>query len=175
MSIQRRLSSLVKRAFPLPLRSEKVLPTGIYTIPYGVESCDLDVKYPAKGGTTYANAGGQSLARMIAEGGMIDAYILPSTRRHKIGLFTPRTHTIHTRIDRIYTQAHASAWRWQQIGSPPTIFTGGAHSDHLPVVARLALVKERPPSEAEAKINPAVFDNPTKKNRKIPPRNPRIR
>ena len=42
---------------------------------------------------------------------------------------------------------------------PPTTFTGGAHSDHLPVVARLALVKERPPSEFETKINPVVFDN----------------
>eukprot|EP00962_Isochrysis_galbana_P022654 scaffold6770_cov125-Isochrysis_galbana.AAC.6 len=65
---------------------------------------------------------------------------------------TPST----ARIDRIYTQAHASVWRWQQIGSPPTTFSGAAHSDHLPVVARIALAKERPPSEIDAKINPIV-------------------
>jgi len=35
------------------------------------------------------------------------------------------------------------------------------------VVARLALVKERPPSETEAKINPAVFDNPNARTRTI--------
>jgi hypothetical protein len=69
-------------------------------------------------------------------------------------------HTIHGRIDRIYTQAHNSVWRWQKVHSPPDIFTGNAASDHFPVIARLALAKERPPSATEAKINPAIFENP---------------
>jgi hypothetical protein len=43
---------------------------------------------------------------------------------------------------------------------PPTLFTGKAKSDHLPVVAKIGLAKERPPSEVEAKIHPAIFDNP---------------
>eukprot|EP00962_Isochrysis_galbana_P017119 scaffold4913_cov111-Isochrysis_galbana.AAC.6 len=47
-------------------------------------------------GATYANAGGKTLARTMAEcGGMIDAFRLASARGHKIGLFTPRTHYSH--------------------------------------------------------------------------------
>eukprot|EP00962_Isochrysis_galbana_P012671 scaffold3594_cov133-Isochrysis_galbana.AAC.4 len=37
-----------------------------------VENCDLDIKYPARGGATYANAGGKTLARTMADCGMID-------------------------------------------------------------------------------------------------------
>jgi hypothetical protein len=74
-------------------------------------------------------------------------------------------HTIHTIIDRIYTQAHNSVWRWQKVHSPPDTFTGNAASDHLPVIARLALAlaKERPPSATEAKINPAIIEHRNKR------------
>jgi hypothetical protein len=123
-----------------------------------VEDPDLDIRYPSQGGSTYANAGGKALLRARAGCGMIDAFRLVHSGI-KSG-YTRLAHTVHTRIDRIYTQAHDSKWRWQQIGSPPTTFTGKAHSDHLPVVARLALVKERPPSETEAKIDPSIFDTP---------------
>jgi hypothetical protein len=92
-------------------------------------------------------------------------------------------HTAHTRIDRIYTRAYASKWRLQRITAPPTLFTGKAKSDHLPVVAKIGLAKERPLLEVEAKINPAIFDNPNiryitslkKANREKPPREARPR
>jgi hypothetical protein len=89
---------------------------------------------------------------------MIDAYRLVHGET-KNG-YSRLAHTVHTRIDRIYTQAYDSEWRWQSITAPPTLFTGKAQSDHLPVVAEIGLAKERPPSEVEAKINPAIFDNP---------------
>jgi exonuclease III len=125
-----------------------------------VESTDLDVRYPAEGGRgmTYANASGKSLARLVADSGMIDAYRLVHGET-KDG-YSRLAHTVHTRIDRIYTQAYDSKWRWQSITASPTLFTGKANSDHLPVVAKTALAKERPPSEVEAKINSAIFDNP---------------
>jgi len=123
-----------------------------------VENVDLDVRYPAEGSSTYANASGQTLARVIAESGLIDSYRLVHGDA-KSG-YSRLAHTIHTRIDRIYTKAHGSVWRWQKIHSPPDIFTGNAHSDHLPVIARVTLTKERPPSATEAKINPVIFDNP---------------
>jgi hypothetical protein len=47
-----------------------------------------------------------------------------------------------------------------KISTPPLLFTGRAKSDHLPLVAKIALAKERPPSEVDAKINSAVFDSP---------------
>jgi hypothetical protein len=89
---------------------------------------------------------------------MIDAYRLVHGET-KDG-YSRLAHTVHTRIDRIYTQAYDSEWRWQSITAPPTLFTGKAKSDHLPVVAKIGLAKERPPSEVEAKISPAIFDNP---------------
>jgi hypothetical protein len=122
-----------------------------------VENVNLDVRYPAQGGSTYANASGQTLARLIAESGMIFSYRLVHGDA-KTG-YSRMAHTIHTRIDRIYTQAHNSAWRWQKVHSPPDTFTGNAASDHLPVIARVALAKERPPSATEAKINPAILEN----------------
>jgi hypothetical protein len=42
----------------------------------------------------------------------------------------------------------------------PHLITGKAKSDHLPVVAKIALAKERPPTEVEARIDSAIFDNP---------------
>jgi hypothetical protein len=118
-----------------------------------------------------------NLARLIAESGMIDSYRLVHGDA-KTG-YSRMAHTIHTRIDRIYTQAHNSVWRWQKIHSPPDTFTGNAASDHLPVITRLARAKERPPSATEAKINPAIFENPntrfitkllwTKQFEKFPP------
>jgi hypothetical protein len=142
-----------------------------------VENVDLDVRYPAQGGSTYANASGQTLARLIAESGMIDSYRLVHGDA-KTG-YSRMAHTIHTRIDHIYTQAHNSVWRWQKVHSLPDTFTGNAASDHLPVIARLALAKERPPSATEAKLNPAIFENPntrlitkllwTKQFEKFPP------
>jgi exonuclease III len=123
-----------------------------------VEDPDTDIRYPPQRGSTYANAGGKSLSRVMASSGMIDAYRLIHSDAK--GGYTRLAHTVHTRIDRIYTKAHDSTWRWQQLGSPPTTFTGKAHSDHLPVIARLALAKERPPSETEAKIDPSIFDLP---------------
>jgi hypothetical protein len=107
---------------------------------------------------TYANASGKSLARLVADNGMIDAYRLVHGET-KDG-YSRLAHTVHTRIDRIYTQAYDSEWRWQSITAPPTLFTGKAKSDHLPVVAKIALSKERPPTEVKAKINSAIFDNP---------------
>jgi hypothetical protein len=89
---------------------------------------------------------------------MIDSYRLVH-RDAKTG-YSRMAHTVHTRIDRIYTQAHNSVWRWQKVHSPPDTFTGNAGSDHLLVIARLALAKERPPSATEAKINHANFENP---------------
>jgi hypothetical protein len=124
-----------------------------------VESTDLDVRHPVEwGGMPYANASGISLARRVADNGMIDAYRLVHGET-KDG-YSRLAHTVHIRIDRIYTQAYDSEWRWQSITAPPTLFTGKAKSDHLPVVAKIALAKERPPSEGEAKINSAIFDNP---------------
>jgi exonuclease III len=42
-----------------------------------VKSTDLDVRHPAEGGgITYANASGKSLARLVADNGMIDAFRL---------------------------------------------------------------------------------------------------
>eukprot|EP00962_Isochrysis_galbana_P008644 scaffold2409_cov121-Isochrysis_galbana.AAC.12 len=46
-----------------------------------VENSELDIKYPARGGGTYANAGGRTLARTMAECGMIDAFRFPSSAR----------------------------------------------------------------------------------------------
>jgi hypothetical protein len=92
----------------------------------------------------------------MADSGKIDAFRL--VHGEAKGGHSRQVHTIHTRIDRIYTQAYDSIWKWQRIGFPPDLFTGAAHSDHLPVVARLTIAKERPPSETDAKINPAVFD-----------------
>jgi hypothetical protein len=142
-----------------------------------VENVDLDVRYPAQEGSTYANASGQTLARLIAESGMIDSYRLVHGDA-KTG-YSRMAHTIYTRIDRIYTQAHNPVWRWQKIHSPPDTFTGNAASDHLPVIARLALAKERPSAATEAKINPSIFENPntrlitkrlwTKQFKKFPP------
>jgi hypothetical protein len=87
-----------------------------------VENVNLDVRYPAQGGSTYANASGQTLARLIAESGMIDSYRLVYGDA-KTG-YSRMAHTIHTRIDCIYTQAHNSVWRWQKDGKqftlPPT-------------------------------------------------------
>jgi endonuclease/exonuclease/phosphatase family metal-dependent hydrolase len=124
-----------------------------------VENTDVDIRYPEKGGTpTYVNVGGKTLARAIADSGLVDAFRL--IHGDSKGGHSRQAHTIHTRIDRIYTKPYDSIWRWQKIGSPLDIFTGAAHSDHLPVIAKLALAKERPPSVTEAKINPAVFDNP---------------
>jgi hypothetical protein len=68
----------------------------------------------------------------MADSGKIDAFRL--VHREAKGGHSRQSHTIHTRIDRIYTQAYDSIWRWQKIGSPPYLFTGAAHSDHLPVV-----------------------------------------
>ena len=48
-----------------------------------VENVDLDVRYPAEGGSTYANASGQTLARLIAESGLIDSYRLVHTVRER--------------------------------------------------------------------------------------------
>jgi hypothetical protein len=107
---------------------------------------------------TYDNASGKSLARLVADSGMIDAYRLVHGET-KDG-YSRLAHIVYTRIDRIYTLAYDSEWRWQSITAPPTLFTGKAKSDHLPVVAKIVLAKEHPPSEGEAKINSAIFDNP---------------
>jgi hypothetical protein len=115
-----------------------------------VENVDLDVRYPVQGGSTYANASRQTLARLIAESGMIDSYRL--VHRDAETGYSRMAYTIHTRIDRIYTQAHNSVWRWQKVHSLPDIFTGNAASDHFPVIARLALAKERPPLPQRLKL-----------------------
>jgi hypothetical protein len=89
---------------------------------------------------------------------MIDSYRLVHGDA-KTG-YSRMAHTIHASLDRTYTQTHNSVWRWQKVHSPPDTFTGNAASDHLPVIVRLVLAKERPPCATEAKNNPAIFESP---------------
>jgi exonuclease III len=125
-----------------------------------VENTDLDILYPAEGGgSTYANASGKLFSMLVAECGLLDAFRLVHGNETKQG-HTRKADTVHTRIDRIYTQAYDSKWRWQKISPSTTTFTGRAKSDHLPLVAKIALAKERPPSEVDMKIDPAIFDSP---------------
>jgi exonuclease III len=86
-----------------------------------VESTELDIKHREGGGITYANASGKTLSRLVVDCGMIDAYRLVHGET-KDG-YSRLAHTAHTRIDRIYTQAYDSEWRWRSITTSPTIFT----------------------------------------------------
>eukprot|EP00962_Isochrysis_galbana_P027445 scaffold8629_cov114-Isochrysis_galbana.AAC.9 len=75
----------------------------------------------------------------MADCGMIDAFRLVhgDTRAG----YSRLAHTIDTRIDRIYTQAHASVWRWH-VGTPHAPERGvGRPPRNSP-----------PPSEHEVKV-----------------------
>jgi hypothetical protein len=68
--------------------------------------------------------------------------------------------TVHTRIDRIYGPTESTSWRWIGAAAEPTLFTGQAASDHLPVMVALEALDSRPPSQTEAKIKPSTLQLP---------------
>eukprot|EP00962_Isochrysis_galbana_P001284 scaffold327_cov166-Isochrysis_galbana.AAC.1 len=68
--------------------------------------------------------------------GLTDIY--PFLTNDAPGGFTRLTATVHTRIDRIYGPTENTSWRWIAAAAEPTIFTGKAASDHLPMVGSSA-------------------------------------
>jgi len=104
---------------------------------------------------TYANLHNKKWREIAAKRGLIDIY--PFLTNDAPGGFTRLTATVHTRIDRIYGPTENTSWRWIAAAAEPTIFTGKAASDHLPMVVALEALDERPPTKAEAKIKPATL------------------
>jgi exonuclease III len=82
-----------------------------------VESTELDVRYPVGENMTYAHASGTEVSRLVAECRMIDAFRL-MYGDIKEG-YSRLAHTVHTRIDRIYTKAYDTEWRWHKLSTPP--------------------------------------------------------
>ena len=49
--------------------------------------------------------------------------------------YTRLSHTIHTRLDRIYHSTATDSFQWHKLGPSPDLFSGNAASDHLPLLA----------------------------------------
>eukprot|EP00962_Isochrysis_galbana_P040532 scaffold14707_cov129-Isochrysis_galbana.AAC.1 len=76
---------------------------------------------------------------------------------HQIFSCILAANTIHTRIDRIYSQLYNSPWHCNTVKEDPTLYTGSAASDHLPVVATFDTPGARAPSKHDAKIDTNMF------------------
>jgi exonuclease III len=103
---------------------------------------------------TYTNLHYGKWREIAAKRGLTDIY--PFLNDNARGGFTRLTATVHTRIDRIYGPTINTSWRWIEAAPDPSLFTGQAASDHLPVVVKIEGIEERPPTKAEATIKPTT-------------------
>jgi hypothetical protein len=63
-------------------------------------------------------------------------------------------------MDRIYGATTNTSWRWIEATPDPSLFTGQAASDPLPVVVKIEGIEEGPPTKAEAEIKSTTLQLP---------------
>ena len=124
-----------------------------------VPNVTLDVQYPEGSTTTYANLHFNAFETLAAKKNLTDIYRL--FHGEKRGGYTRLGKTVYTRLDRLYAARYDSPWRWTGIRADANLFTSKWRSDHLTLFATVETAKARPPSAHEARIDPALYSDPS--------------